>query len=128
MHHMYKCNPQWVIQFSLWFILLYMLDYFYNVISPPWNFEGFCANKSTAVFMDINSRNIVHVEIPDKSDATVPKWRNIWLSEDSTTLLMFLHLWCGKLFLMLVEILFLWCVSLNEFYAFILSYNIRYFL
>ncbi|XP_078332173.1 uncharacterized protein LOC111104867 [Crassostrea virginica] len=26
---------------------------------------GFCANKSTAVFMDINSRNIVHVEIGD---------------------------------------------------------------
>ena len=43
-----------------------MLDYFfYDVISPPWNFEGFCANKSTAVFMDINSRNIVHVEIGD---------------------------------------------------------------
>ena len=68
------------------------------------------------------------LEIPDKSGATVPKWRKIWLSEDSTTLSMFLHLWCGKLFLMLVEILFLWCVSLNEFYAFILSYNIRYFL
>ena len=40
---------------------------------------------------------------------------------------LFLHLWCGKLFLMLVEISFLWFVSTNEFYAFVFLYYIRYF-